>query len=354
MQKLILLIVTGLFLCGEVMSQTGGNNTYEFLNLSSAARIASMGGKLVPVKDRDLDLVFTNPALLNSEMNRQITLSGVSYFAKIKYGYAAYAHEHKKLGMVSAGMHYVNYGEFKETDENGTQTGNFKAAEYALNLTWSKLVYDSAFSVGATLKTIYSSLADYNSFGLAADVGLNYYFSKPLLNISLVAKNAGRQITYYTSGNNEPLPFEVMFGVSKKLSKAPFRFSIVYQHVEKFDLTYTDPVKENEVDPITGETSVEKITFWDKLIPHFILGGELLISKNFHVRAGYNFQRRKELGIESKMSTVGLSWGFGFSISKFSLSYGRATYHLAGASNHFTLACRMGEFFNKQSAPQPQ
>src|SRR5688572_24128223 len=343
--RALLFIVILIFFRGLALAQTGGNNTYEFLNLSSSARIAALGGKLVPVKDNDLDLVFTNPALLNSGMNYQATMSGVSYFAKIKYGYAAYAQEFKKVGMMAASMHYVNYGEFTETDVNGQVLGDFKAAEYNLNVSWSKLLYDSAFSIGATFKTIYSSLADYNSFGLAADIGLNYYFEKNLLNLSLVAKNAGRQITYYTDGNNEPLPFEVTFGVSKKLAKAPFRFSFVYQHIEKWDLTYSDPVKASEIDPITGESSEEKIKFFeDRLLPHFILGAELLISKNFHIRAGYNFQRRQELGIEEKMSTVGLSYGFGFAISKFHFSYGRAIYHLAGASNHFTFAVRFGDY----------
>jgi len=334
------------------MAQTGGDNTYEFLNLASSSRIAAMGGKLVPVKDNDLNLAFCNPALLNSDMGRQLTFSGVGYFADIKYGYVAYAQDIKDLGTFAAGMHYVNYGDFTETDVTGQVIGEFKAAEYSFNLSWARpLVTDSSLTVGTTLKTIYSSLEDYSSWGMAIDLGVNYYNKRRLLNLTLVGKNMGRQFTYYTAGNNEPLPFEIMFGVSKKLAKAPFRFSLDYTHIEKFDLSYVDPVKASEIDPITGETSNEKITFGDKLLPHFILGAELLLSKNFHVRGGYNFQRRKELGVETKMSTVGVSWGFGFRISKFHFSYGRATYHLAGASNHFSLSSNLGEFFKKKNTP---
>ncbi len=353
MRKLTFLAVA-LFSFLNLNAQTGGNNTYEFLNLSSSARIAALGGKLVPVKDNDLNLVFCNPALLNSEMSKQLTFSGVGYFADIKYGYAAYASDIKKLGSFAAGMHYVNYGDFTETDVTGQVMGEFSAAEYCLNLSYARPLYDSSLSVGATLKTIYSSLEDYSSFGMAVDLGVNYYFEKRLFNFSLVAKNAGRQFSYYTSGNNEPLPFEIDFGFSKKLAKAPFRFSVVYQHIEKFDMSYTKPADQQEVDPITGEPKTDKITFGDKLLPHFILEGEILISKGFHVRAGYNFQRRKELGVDTKMSTVGLSWGFGFRVSKFHISYGRATYHLAGASNHFSLSANLGEFFTKKTAVSPQ
>jgi len=345
MRKLLLLLFV-LVATFSARGQIGGQSTYEFLNLSSSARLAAMGGKLVPVKDNDLNLVFANPALLTSEMDKQLSFSGVGYFADIKYGYAAYAAEIKKVGMFAAGMHYVNYGDFTETDETGMVLGEFKAAEYSLNISYARPLYDSSFTVGATLKTIYSSLESYTSVGLALDLGANYYFEKQLINLSFVAKNVGRQVKYYTDGNNEPLPFDLQIGVSKKLAKAPFRFSLIAHHLQKFDLTYKDP-SQDEIDPITGETNVEKITFYDKLSRHFIIGAELLLSKNFHIRGSYNFQRRQELGIDTKMSTVGISYGFGFRISKFHISYGRSTYHLAGASNHFTLAANLGEFFTR-------
>lgn len=329
-------------------AQVGGDNTYEFLNLSSSARIAALGGKLVPVRDNDLNLVFSNPAALDASMSKQLAFSGVGYFAGIRYGYAAYAHSFSKAGIFSAGMHYVDYGDFQETDETGLVTGSFSAGEYSLNLSWARpLLADSALNVGVTMKTIYSSLESYQSFGVAFDLGANYYIESALLNFSLVAKNAGRQLKAYREDNIEPLPFELQFGVSKKLAKAPFRFSLVFQHLQKPDMTYDTPESQNELDPITGEPIENKITTGDKILRHVILGTELLLSKNFHVRFGYNFQRRKELGIESKMGTAGLSWGFGFRVSKFIFSYGRATYHLAGASNHFSISTNLGEFVRK-------
>ncbi|HEX5001385.1 MAG TPA: type IX secretion system protein PorQ [Bacteroidia bacterium] len=339
-------ILSGFY--NNAAAQIGGSSTYAFLNLSSSARIAALGGKLVPVKDNDLNLVFANPAVLNPTMDHQLTFSGVGYFAGIRYGYAAYASEIKKAGMFSAGMHYVDYGHFDETDETGEVTGSFKAGEYSLNLTWAKQLADSAFSFGVTLKTIYSSLESYTSYGLAADLGANYYIEPAMVNLSLVAKNAGRQLKAYREGNIEPLPFEVELGVSKQLAKAPFRFSLILQHLEKPDMTFTDPAKEGQLDPITGEPLDQKITTGDKILRHVILGTELLISKNFNVRFGYNFQRRKELGVDTKMGTTGLSWGFGFRISKFIFSYGRSTYHLAGASNSFSISANLNEFVKKQ------
>jgi len=73
---------------------------------------------------------------------------------------------------------------------------------------------------------------------------------------------------------------------------------------------------------------------------HMILGVELIPHKNFYLSAGYNYQRRRELEIESKTSTVGFSWGFGINTSFMNIEFGRATYHLAGSSTNVSLILR--------------
>jgi len=70
------------------------------------------------------------------------------------------------------------------------------------------------------------------------------------------------------------------------------------------------------------------------------MGVELIPHKNFYVSAGYNYQRRRELEIDSKVSTVGFSWGFGINTSFLNIEFGRATYHLAGSSNSISLILR--------------
>mgnify|MGYP006131389539 FL=1 len=70
---------------------------------------------------------------------------------------------------------------------------------------------------------------------------------------------------------------------------------------------------------------------------HLIFNTEVLISKNIIFRLGYNYRRRQELAFEEKSGTVGLSIGASVKVSKFNISYGRSTYHLAGPSNHFTV-----------------
>ena len=71
-----------------------------------------------------------------------------------------YAKDFKKAGTFSAGIRYLDYGTFLETDEGGNELGSFTAAEYAFVLGWGKQI-DSSFSVGANLKPIYSKLYIY-------------------------------------------------------------------------------------------------------------------------------------------------------------------------------------------------
>jgi hypothetical protein len=80
---------------------------------------------------------------------------------------------------------------------------------------------------------------------------------------------------------------------------------------------------------------------------HVLLGVEIIPHKNFYLSAGYNYQRRKELKIDTKASTVGFSWGFGVNISWMSIEFGRATYHLAGSSNHFSLIIRPDKLYSR-------
>jgi hypothetical protein len=344
MKRIIFLSLPVFFSFQNSIAQIGGSSTYSFLNVTSSARIAALGGHFISVKDNDLNLAYQNPALLNKDMHTQLAMSGVSYFAGIKYGYAAYANHFQKAGTFSAGIHFMSYGEFDEADVTGQITGTFRASEYSFNLAYAKPL-DSSFTIGATLKTIYSHLDIYTSLGLAADVGAAYYNPDIDFAASVVLKNAGYQLKPYREDNREDLPFEVALGLSKKLAQAPFRFSLNVRNLQKWDLTYKDPAKIGLVDPITQEPIEETFSFSDKLMRHLIFGFEFIPSQNLHIDLGYNYKRRQELKEETKLGLSGFSFGMGFRVSKFHLSYGRAMYHLAGASNHISITTSINQLF---------
>jgi len=328
-----------------VPAQTGGGSTYSFLGLTNAARVAALGGDVVSLRDDDINLVFHNPALLSPGMHGNLSLNYVDYFAGVNYGYASYAHSAGGIGNFAAGMHYVNYGTFDRTDELGVSQGTFRASEYALNLFYSRSLLDSALSAGVNLKPIFSSLEQYTSFGIAVDLGLSYYISSSRTSFGLVFKNMGAQITSYTS-TRESLPFEIQAGITQGLAHAPFRFIVTFQHLERWDLTYTIENDEAELSGSDTETSGFD-SFGDKLMRHVILGTEFLIGKNFHIDLGYDYKRRKEMKVNSHPGMVGFSMGFGFRVSKFHFTFGRSSYHLAGGTNHFSLTTNLSEFYRK-------
>lgn len=141
----------------------------------------------------------------------------------------------------------------------------------------------------------------------------------------------------------ENMPSDLQLGLTKKLAHAPFRFSITAQHLLNWDLTYKPYDVENANSSSIGNNSASS-GFVDKLMRHMVLGLEFVPAKNFHIDFGYNHRRRKELAYEERMSTAGLSWGFGFRVYKFLFSYGSARYHLGGASNHFSVSTNLSRF----------
>jgi hypothetical protein len=333
----------------SLQAQIGGDNTYEFLNLTPSARIAAMGGDFLTINDNDITLIPANPSLLNKDMHNHLGVAYVDFFSDVNYGFASYSRTFDKLGSFATSLKYINYGKFDYADATGERTGNFYAGETALDLGWGRQL-DSLFAIGANLKLIYSSLESYNSFGLAVDVAGSYFSRDKSFTMSLIAKNIGRQLKPYDGGNIEPLPFELQVGLSKRLAHLPFRYSILINHLEKWDLRYEDPLL-TQTDAITGE--VQEISgieeFADNFARHIVIGGELYIGKVLSLRGGYNYQRRQEMKIETKTSTVGFSWGIGIRVSKFQFSYARSAYHLVGSPNYITVTTNLSDFYTKKN-----
>ncbi len=328
-------------------AQIGGSSTFQLLDLASPARTAAMGGTFISVKDNDINMGLQNPSLLNKEMDGSIAFSTVSYLSDVTFGDVAFAMDRKKIGTFLAGIHYINYGDFQETDNTGTIIGSFNAAEYTFNLGWGRpITLDSSLTIGAQARYIYSHLYTYTSTGIAGDISATYYDKQREWTVALVGRNIGTQLQKYTPDNKEPLPLEVMAAASKRLQHVPFRFNVTFRHLEKWDISYQDPNQVSTVDPLTGETTSNEISFGNKMLRHLVIGGEILLSKNFHLRAAYNGERKNEMRIESANSFAGWSFGFGLKIYHFQLSYGHAAYNLAGATDHFSITTNIHDFIH--------
>lgn len=327
-------------------AQIGGQYIYQFLDLPIPARTAALGGNTIAIKDDDISGAYQNPALLSQRTSNTVAFSFIKYLGDIKYGYVTYGRSIKGIGHFAAGMQQVGYGSFSERDEYGKELGFFHCNDYNFNLSYA-YDRDSLFTYGINLKTIYSQMAQYTSVGNAIDLGATFSKYAKQITVSAVVKNLGYQWKTYTGNKREKLPVNAQIGASFKVPKAPFRLMAVYDHLNVWDLTYTDPNNPPQTeDPFTHEP-IKQHPFkkkMDKLGRHLNEAVEIIITKNFNVRVGFNYKRRKELILTDKQGIAGFSFGVGFKISKFNFSYAYSQYSPVFGAHNFTISSNLSSF----------
>jgi hypothetical protein len=345
--SIIIFFVLGLSIAS---AQTAGSGTYKFLFLAPTARMTAMGDHVISINDDDIGMAIENPALLNNDMMKGISVSHKFLFSDISSGYAAFGFKaFKKDIPVFAGIQYVNYGESDMTDVYGDKYGKISGSEYALVLGSAYNVYDK-LKIGINTKFIFSSLANYQSAGMAVDLAAVYFIPSKMITAGFIIKNLGGQLSSY-SGNKETVPVNVMFGISKRLEHLPFRLSVTADYLNRWNLLYDDPNGENNI-LILGETSDRsKLSeFSDNLFRHINFAGEFMLGKNggpLRLRVGYNYKKSREMSVYPYRSFAGFSFGFGLKIKKIRFDYAYSIYHIVGGKSHFTISTNLNEFGKK-------
>ena len=336
----------------NLFAQIGGLGTYKLLYSINSARIAGLGGDFLAVKDDDITLALPNPSLLSPAMNNNLGLT-FSNFAGMGYGYVMYSRTFNNIGSFAGTMQFINYGQMTRADEAGVTSGTFTANDFALTIGWGRQL-SPRFSIGANAKLIYSAYDVYHSLGIAVDAAGTYSSKDNLFIASLLLRNIGSELIPYVPGDYQPIPFQIQVGLSQGLTHIPLRFSLLFNHLERWDLTYFDPnAPGNQKDPITGQVKSKSgiNKFADNLMRHIVFGGELTIAKVLALRVGYNYETRQELQPPDRPGIGGISFGFGLHVKMFTIGYTRETY-MAGPinPNYFTVAVNLGEFTKKKEA----
>ena len=339
--------VTTFFLCFFILGFCSSDEViYKFLNLPNSAEVAALGGTNVSLQNKDVNLVYQNPALLSSSVNKNIGINYTSYMGGIGYGSVAYAQDIDSLSHWSANLSYIGYGSFDGYTEEEIPTGSFSAGDLCLSATYSRRLFKNIMA-GISLKPIYSYIETYHSFGLAVDVGGNYYDPEHDFSVGLVLKNVGVQFKGYYSleglQQREPLPWDVQIGVTKRLAHAPFRFSLTYTNLNRWDLNYYKaPVQSNNMLSITEED--KKIGWGDMLFSHLIIGVEFIPTNSFNLIVAYNHRRSQEFALEDTKSINGFSFGAGIRVYKFALGVAYAQYAASGNTLSLSLATSLDSF----------
>ena len=333
-----------LFIIGipiTVFSQNG-NSSFEFVNTDFSSRSIAMGGSLISIYDNDISIAQTVPSILNYSMDNKIGFNFIDYFSDIKMVSFDFSKSINNIGCLSLGFSSIDYGEFQRTNEIGEQQSTFSASDQIFSLGIGRLLMKN-ISFGVNLKFLNSNYDSYSSYALSSNVSSTYFNNDKTFTTTLLLKNIGKQISSFSSVK-EDIPFEIQFGLSKKLEHLPFRYSIVLQHLNSYDIS-NDYSLNSFTNNETGEIELQEESIAKTLLRHIVIGGELnLFKENFFVRGGFDFQRRFDLTIDSFSGMVGFSFGLGINVSKIKFSYSRSSYHLSGNLNTFSINTNLSNF----------
>lgn len=335
MRKSVLYIL--LFFSKAAFSQTiGGNAAYNFLKLPASPLVAAAGGANVSYQASEVSLTANNPALLSAAMSSQLNVSFNAFLEGIKTYSLTGAHYVDRLQTTFAGhVYFVDYGKLPAADAAGNITGEFRPVEYVVQVSAARN-YLERWTYGGTLKFINSSYQQYKSNAIAMDFGLVYFDSAKKLTLAFTAKNMGFQLKTF-AGEKEDIPFDLQIGITKKLAKAPFGFSLTAQQLHRFNLMYNDTAFNNE-NRFGNASSVHKF------FNHFVLATHLYLGQNLEASFGYNHLRRQELSVQNSGSGLaGFSAGLHIKFSKLQILYARSTYQRGISYNQIGITAQLNK-----------
>jgi len=311
------------------ISQAGGINGYQVLDLSTNARSAALAGSAVSLADGDISQFFENPATLDSAKNGDIFFNLNPYFTDAIVFTGAYLFNVKELGSFAVGLHYLDFGSFDRTDAAGNQLGEFSAQDYVISI--GKAHKLGPITLGVNLKVLHSSIDSYGSTAIAGDIG-GVFSVGSNWSVGMVFSNIGTRLTKFNDLETTSIPFDVKIGTTFKPEHMPLRFT----------LTTGNLVDSNIVEESSSEGRSNQQV--EKILRRVNVGAELVLSKNFQLLFGYSHKRKQELKLEDIGGGAGFSYGLMLNIKKIELRYSRATFHAAGGSSFISLQTNLNNF----------
>lgn len=311
---------------------TFGQNAsgYSFLNVPAAARVAALGGVNVSYRDRDLNFIFSNPALMGDTLQGAASANYQFYVADVGNSSFTYAHKFNKVGVLGFGVQHLGYGKVKSYDPTGQEIGDYKASSTAIVVSKAHMIGN--FRMGASLKMAFANLAGFRSSAAMIDLGGVFIHPKKQLTVGLTLRNMGLVLSDFSESSDTELPFDVQAGMTFKPEHMPFRFS----------MTAYDFVNKNE----SSELGVESSSI-GKIFRHLNFGGELLIHRNFNFLIGYNYRIHQELKLEEGGGMAGVSLGIMFRIKSFELVMSRSTYVIGNSGFGFSLSANVEKMLTR-------
>lgn len=328
-------------------AQTAGQN-FGFTEIPISVSSAALGGNQLASNSQDVNQLSANPALLDSTLDKNLSITYLDYLSDIKQTTLSYAQFWKNKGLVSGYFRYLDYGTFLETDEFGNELKEFKATNYELGLNFTKS-YTKRLSYGVSVKNYFSGMYGSFAYGVAFDFG-GYYTDNKGFTAGANVGNLGLKLIDNQGQGTDLLPINASIGLTKKFKRAPIRFGLQYNHLEKWDLAALDLEGRSnvEIDPLTGE-SERRILTLDNFARHMTFSVSIEPSDKFSLMSGFNVRRRLELAATQRPGLVGFSFGLQFKIKRFAFQYAVSSYYINSVSNHLSLSTNLNQWYSKKN-----
>ena len=354
-RRLAIIICCCLATVAQAQIQGAGSSVFHFLGLPASSRLNALGGENVAIADGDTSMAFVNPALLTASTDNVLQLNYAYYLAGTMFGSAMYGHnfgrskierpytgsgEPDKPNYFAVGIHYLDYGTMRYADENGNLTGGtFSARDICINAMYARQL-GPYFTVGVTLKPIYSIYEAYSSFALGADVGGHYQTADSALHVGLALRNIGWQMKAFYSEESgqhtEMLPLNLELGLSYRLAHAPIRFSLTIHNMQKWYIGVPQEVTEKTNKVKEGFDMAFRHTIWAiDIVPR---------SNKYYLTLSYNHRLHQEMNMSETFSLSGFAAGVGVNIYKFRLGFAVSQYSRSNLTYQVSLSTDINSF----------
>jgi hypothetical protein len=289
-----------------------GKYAGEFLSIGVGGRPLGMGGAYVAIAN-DVTAGYYNPAGLAKLNYPQIALMHDERYGNlVNYNYAAVALPYGKdytfgLSIMRLGVDGIPDTRLAGKDENGNPVSSgqydkmvrlnydliteFSNQDWAFYLTGAKRVTDDLY-LGANVKILSRSIAEYTAFGIGFDIGAYY---SPMENLMLGANVQDVTTTFvaWSTGRNELITPTAKVGAAYQLD---FLGGKILPAVD-LDIRF-----ENR--RFASQFNIGPVSF----DPH--LGMEYSYKNLFAVRAGYNDVKQFTFGAGVKLPKLNIDYSF--------------------------------------------
>lgn len=343
MRRVAMLALTIMAVVAAAMPQRAGaqdgSTAYNYLNITSSARIYGLGGVNITAVEDELSVTDQNPALLGPEMGNQVLVDYMHYLGGSNFAGARYARAVGERGAWSAGIRYFGYGKMDAIDEFGTVNGSFSPSDINFNGAFSYDITDRLRG-GITMKFLFSSYEQYSAFAIASDLGINYYDPDRDVSLSAVLANVGGQVKRFHQ-HYDRLPIDLRLGIAKVFPGLPVRFSITAWNLFQWQLPYY-----SVGDGTSSQPFEEKNGFMSNLFRHLVFGVDFIPSDRFFLALGYNYKTRTDMGTYSRSILSGFSIAGGINLRRFNVSLAMAQPHTGATTLMLNLNMNLNDLMN--------